>query len=126
MQGLVVIDDEPDIQWLVKTVFSIDPRFKAAVVAESAEAGIEMSGRMSGSGVIVLDHALSGPLTGFEVVRRLKAAAPHMKIILFSGHADLRPLVEEEPAVDAFVLKLDASRLLPVAQRLTGLAALYR
>lgn len=124
MQVLVVVEDDPDVQFLVESIFSTDPRFNAADVAESAEAALEWSARTPGPGVIVLDHGLAGSLTGLAAAPRIKDLAPLAKIILFTAHAELRSLAEEEPAIDAFLLKTDSTQLLPLAQRLTGLEAL--
>jgi CheY-like chemotaxis protein len=93
-------------------------------VAESAEAALEWSARTAGPGVIVLDHGLAGALTGLTAAQRLRELAPLAKIILFTAHAELKALADEEPAIDAFLLKTDSSQLLPLAQRLTGLGAL--
>lgn len=100
------------------------PRFNAADVAESAEAALEWSAQTAGPGVIVLDHGLAGALTGLTAAQRLRELAPLAKIILFTAHAELKALADEEPAIDAFLLKTDSSQLLPLAQRLTGLGAL--
>lgn len=124
MQVLVVIEDDPDVQFLIESVFSMDSRFCAADVAESAEVALEWSAQTTKPGVIVLDQGLSGSLSGLDAARRLKEVAPFTKIILFTAHAELQARAEEEPAVDAFLLKTDAIRLLPLAQRLTGLIEL--
>ena len=124
MQVLVVVEDDPDVQFLVESIFSMDPRFNAADVAESAEAALEWSARTAGPGVIVLDHGLAGALTGLTAAQRLRELAPLAKIILFTAHAELKALADEEPAIDAFLLKTDSSQLVPLAQRLTGLGAL--
>ena len=58
---LVVVEDDPDVQFLVETIFSMDSRFTLAGVAASAEDGLEMA-RTSQPGIIVLDHGLSGQL----------------------------------------------------------------
>lgn len=123
MQVLVVVEDDPDVQFLVESIFSMDPRFNAADVAESAEAALEWSACTPGPGVIVLDHGLAGPLTGLAAAQRIKEAAPLAKIILFTAHAELKLLADEEPAIDAFLLKTDSTELLPLAQRLTGVGA---
>jgi hypothetical protein len=44
-----------------------------------------------------------------------------VKIILFTAHAELQARAAIEPAVDGFVLKTESTRLLPLAQRLTGM-----
>ena len=120
MKVLVVVEDDPDVQFLVETIFAMDSRFALASVADSAEVALEAA-RTSEPGVIVLDHGLAGELTGLEAAPRLKAVAPQSKIIVFTARAELRGPAEAEPAVDAFLLKTDAEKLLPLAQHLTGL-----
>ena len=71
----------------------------------------------------MLDHGLSGQLTGLDGAPRLKELAPQAKIIMFTAHADLKDRADHEPAIDGFVLKTESSQLLPLAQRLTGLGA---
>ena len=122
MKVLVVVEDDPDVQFLVETIFSMDCRFTLAGVVAAAEDGLEMA-RTSQPGIIVLDHGLSGQLTGLDGAPRLKELAPQAKIIMFTAHADLKTRADNEPAIDGFVLKTESTRLLPLAQRLTGLGA---
>ena len=122
MRTLIVVEDDPDVQLLLETIFSMDPRFDVAEVAASAEKALEMAQTME-PGVIVLDHGLVGALTGLEAAPRLKALAPNSKIILFTAHAELKPRAEEEPAIDAFLLKTKSTKLLALAQQLAGLDA---
>jgi DNA-binding NtrC family response regulator len=118
---LVVVGDDPDVQFLVETIFSIDSRFTLAGVVASAEEALE-SLRTAEPGVIVLDQALSGQLTGLDAAPRLKELAPQAKIIMFTAHADLKARADKEP-VDGFVLQTKPTQLLRLAQRLTGLGA---
>jgi CheY-like chemotaxis protein len=120
MRVLVVVEDDPDVQFLIETVFSEDDRFSLAVLAASAEDALEVA-RTTEPGIIVLDHGLAGALTGLEAAPRLKAVAPNAKIILFTAHAELQHPAADEPAIDAFLLKTDILQLLPLAQRLTGI-----
>lgn len=120
MTVLVVVEDDTDVQLLIETVFSLDARFSFGGVVAAAEDALELV-RTSEPGIIVLDHGLAGKLTGLEAAPRLKEMAPNVKIILFTAHAELREPAEEEPAIDAFLLKTQAVQLLPVAQRLSGL-----
>lgn len=115
-----MVEDDPDVQFLIETVFSEDPRFSVAGVVASAEEALELA-HTAEPGIIVLDHGLSGVLTGLEAAPRFKAVAPNAKIILFTAHAELRHYAAEEPCIDAFLLKTDVSQLLALAQRLTGL-----
>lgn len=117
---LVVVEDDPDVQFLIETVFSMDCRFSVVGVAADAEDALEMA-RMTEPGIIVLDHGLAGMLTGLQAAPRLKEAAPQAKIILFTAHAELRDAAADEPAIDAFLLKTESTQLLPLAQRLSGM-----
>ena len=62
MKVLVVVEDDPDVQFLVETIFSMDSRFTLAGVAASAEEALK-SLRTTEPQIIVLDHGLSGQLT---------------------------------------------------------------
>ena len=120
MSLLVVVEDDLDIQLLIETVFSLDTRFHVAAVAVAAEDALEMT-RMTEPAIIVLDDGLAGELTGLDAAPRFKEVAPQSKIILFTAHAELRQRAAEERAIDAFLLKTESVRLLPVAQQLTGM-----
>lgn len=120
MKILVVIEDEPDVQFLVKAIFSMDPRFTVTSVAESAEEALETPPTAE-RGIIVLDHGLAGPLPGLAAAPMLKELAPQAKIIMFTAHAALQVRADKEPAIDAFLLKTNSEQLLPLAQHLLDL-----
>ena len=122
MKVLIVVEDDPDVQFLIETVFSEDGRFSPGGVAVSAEEAIEMA-RTTEPGIMVLDHGLAGALTGLAAAPQLKAVAPNAKIILFTAHAELRHPAADAPAIDAFLPKTDIAQLLPLAQLLTGLGS---
>jgi len=117
---LVVIEDDPDVQFLIEAIFSMDPRFNVTNVAESAEQALDLPST-SEPGIIVLDHGLAGPLPGLAAAPMLKELAPQAKIIMFTAHAALQARADKEPAIDAFLLKTEPDRLLPLAQTLLGL-----
>ena len=117
---IVVVEDEPDLQFLIEVIFSLDPRFSLAGQAASAEEGFALA-RSFEPALIVLDQGLTGELTGIEAAPRFKELAPHAKIILFTADAELEIPAGEEPAIDAFLLKTEITQLLRLAQLLTGL-----
>jgi DNA-binding NarL/FixJ family response regulator len=121
MSLLVVIEDDPDVQFLIESIFSMDPRFADPQVVDSAEEALE-SPPSSHPGIIVLDHGLAGPLPGLAAASLLKEQNPQAKIIMFTAHAALQARADKDPSIDAFLLKTEAGKLLPLAQRLTGLA----
>jgi DNA-binding NarL/FixJ family response regulator len=117
---LVVIEDDPDVQFLIEAIFAMDPRFSVTQVAKSAEEALDAP-PTSEPGIIVLDHGLAGPLPGLAAAPLLKERAPEAKIIMFTAHAALQARADNEPTIDAFLLKTDSEKLLPLAQQLTGL-----
>jgi DNA-binding NarL/FixJ family response regulator len=123
MKSVVIVEDDPDIQSLIATIFSMDPRFEVTGLAESAEDALEVA-RATKPEIIVLDDRLGGALTGVDAVPYFKEAAPQAKIILFTAHADLQARVVDQPDIDAFLLKTDTGELLPLAQQLTNMLSL--
>jgi len=117
---LVVIEDDPDVQFLIEAIFSMDPRFTVDHIAASAEEALDLE-PTSQPGIIVLDHGLAGPLPGLAAAPQLKERAPQAKIIMFTAHAALQARADKEPSIDAFLLKTEAERLLPLAQDLLGI-----
>jgi DNA-binding NarL/FixJ family response regulator len=99
----------------------MDPRLTLASVTESAEDALE-STRTHNPEFVILDHGLAGALTGLDAAPQLKAVVPHAKIVLFTAHTELKVAVDQEPAIDAFLLETDSTQLLALAQRLTGLS----
>jgi DNA-binding response OmpR family regulator len=59
---VMVVEDDPDVQFLKETIFSMDCRFSLGGVTASAEEAMD-SLRTAEPGIIVLDHGLSGRLT---------------------------------------------------------------
>jgi len=120
MKVLIVVEDDPDAQLLIETIFSLDSRFSVACVASSAEDALAAI-RVTQPEMIVLDHGLSGALSGSDAAPQLKQLAPEAKIILFTAHAELQAPAAANPAIDAFLVKTKSTELLALAKRLTGL-----
>lgn len=93
---LVVIEDDPDVQFLVRAIFALDPHFTVTHVAKSAEEALDAP-PISEPGIIVLDHGLAGPLPGLAAAPLLKEQAPQAKIIMFTAHAALQARADREP-----------------------------
>lgn len=117
----MVVEDEEDIRMLVRFRFEMEPDFDLDGEASDLSSAIAAAAT-SRPDLIVLDHKLDGPMTGLEGAPLLKEAAPDAKIILFSASEELRIPSEQSPAVDAFVLKTDIERLIPLGRHLLGLA----
>jgi len=123
VKTVVIVEDDLDIQSLIATIFSMDPRFSVVGLTDSAEDAIVVA-QAKGPEVIVLDDRLAGTLTGIQAVPLLKKVAPKAKIILFTAHPDVRARVVNRPDIDALLLKTETGELLPLAQQLTNMLSL--
>jgi DNA-binding NarL/FixJ family response regulator len=119
---LVIVEDEVDVRWLIKMTLLDDPRLELIGEAASAAEAIEVA-RVNQPGLIVLDHSIEGDVMGLEAAPMLREVAPGAKILMFSAF-DLAAEAEQEPAIDAFLLKTRIDILLPTVQGLLGLAPL--
>lgn len=72
---------------------------------------------------MVLDHFLSGELSGLAAAPLIQAVASGVKIVLFSDF-DLGSAADREPSIDAFLSKRHRRELLATVQRLLGLETL--
>jgi DNA-binding response OmpR family regulator len=116
----LVVEDDEDIRTLVRLQFGLDPEFE--VGGEAADLTTAVEAVMSQlPDLIVLDHMLEGDVTGLAGAPLLRSAAPDAKIILFSASEELRLPASESPAIDAFLLKTQIHRLVPLSRQLLGL-----
>jgi DNA-binding NarL/FixJ family response regulator len=116
---LVLVENDPDFQLLIRLRLADDPRIEITEEVGSASAAVQVVAR-HGTGLVILDHWLDGEENGLEAAPRIKEAAPEVRILLISSD-DLSGEALAEPAVDGFVWKAEIDRLLPTCQRLLGL-----
>ena len=117
----MVVEDEEDIRMLVRFRLELEPDFDLDGEAADIDTAVAEAAT-SQPDLIVLDHRLHGPVNGLDGAPLLKTAAPGAKIILFSASEELRIPATISPAVDAFLLKTDIERLIPLARELLGMA----
>jgi DNA-binding NarL/FixJ family response regulator len=115
----LVVEDEPDMQTMIRLLLTRDPRLASVGSASSAETALELLDRVEPS-LIILDHSIEGGVLGLEAAPMLKRKAPHAKILLFTAF-DMRKEATEEPAVDAYLRKDRFEQLLPTALQLLAL-----
>jgi DNA-binding NarL/FixJ family response regulator len=116
---LVVVEDDFDMRLLVKVTLAADPRIDVAGEAASAREAIELA-RGLHPGLIILDHAIEGDMTGLEAAPLIRQSAPNAKILLFTAY-DLAAEARAEPAIDGYLRKDEIHLLLPTVQRFLGL-----
>ncbi len=116
---VVIVDDEPDIRVLVRTILGLDGRFEVAGEAATGIEGLEQF-ELHRPDVLVLDQRMPG-LEGLEVAARVLASHPDQVVILVSA------FLNEAIVADAAALgvrrvlgKQDLSRLGDEISRLLG------
>lgn len=117
---VLVVEDNADIAMLVELQFSLDDEFQIVAHKVDVAGALEVVTSETPD-LIVLDHKLEGELTGLEGSSLIKLMAPDAKIILFTASEELRLPAADAPAIDAFLLKTQMDRLLPLSRRLLDL-----
>lgn len=120
MNVFLVVEDDPDIRMLVRFMFSGDPDFEVSGEVADMDAAVQVAADLQPD-LIILDNQLEGPETGLEGAPRLKSVVARCRIVLFSASEELRTPALAEPAIDAFLLKTDITRLMPLCRQLLGL-----
>ena len=119
---VLVVEDDDDMRRLIRATLKGDPHLEFCGEATTATEAIALA-RAAGPDVVVLNHFVEGDIMGLQAAPMIHAVAPEAKILLFTSH-DLAAEAAREPAVDAFLSKTKAARLLPTVQRLLGLEAI--
>ena len=118
-QVMVVVEDDPGMQVLIKEMLGDDPRLDLTGEALDLDEALEVA-RAAEPDLLILDHFIEGDVMGLEAAPMLKQASPRSKILLFTSH-DLTIEANREPAIDRILLKKDLGQLLPTVQSLLGL-----
>jgi len=80
---VLIVDDEPDMRMLVRTMLSIDQRFEIAGEATNGGEGLELFRELRPD-VLVLDQRMP-VLDGMQVAERVLADHPDQMVILMSA-----------------------------------------
>jgi DNA-binding NarL/FixJ family response regulator len=106
---VVCDDDETDLSAVEVTLFIARRVIDVVGTARSAGELLDLAGHTDFD-VAVIDLHMPG-VDGLETARRLKAAVPGCKVVIFSAHEERREEVEAEPAVDLFLYKVELASL---------------
>lgn len=93
---VLIVDDEPDILWLVRDAIDRADGIEVVGEATSGDEALELW-RRDRPDVVVLDQRMPG-LSGLEVAAIMRSEHPGQQIILFSGQMD-RALREQADAL---------------------------
>ena len=119
--NVLVVDDQRDVSKAIRAgIQSLDSQFEIATVMSGEEAMLEA--RLRKFDLLISEIRLTG-MSGVELVRKLRAAKPDIKVILVSVATD-RYIRREiaDSNVDAFLQKpLEIPDLLSQVEQLLGL-----
>lgn len=119
--SVLIIDDHPIVLAGLRMVLEIDPRFVICAEAASAAAAQEAAARLLPD-LMIADLALAGGDDGIGLIRRLKAAAPDTRILVYSS-SDEREYARHALAAGASGYVSKSAGLPRVADALARIAA---
>jgi two-component system nitrogen regulation response regulator GlnG len=124
MPTLLVIDDEPSIQYFFRQAF--DDLDVTLLTASSAAEGIEAV-RRARPDVIVLDISLPDA-SGLDAFRRIHETAPKVPVIFITGHGTMATAVEAMRlgAYEYLLKPLELDQLTDVVERAFAISRLMR
>jgi two-component system, response regulator YesN len=86
MPGILIVDDNANIRHLLHSFVESNTGYKVCGEAENGSEALEKAKKLRPD-LVLLDLTLPG-MTGTETATALKLELPHVKIILFTFHAD--------------------------------------
>jgi len=84
--GMLVVEDNEDIRFLLDVIFDLHPTMELDGSAKNFEEGLELWRRLRPS-MIILDYQLPGR-DGLELAAEILAEQPDQAIVLFSAYLD--------------------------------------
>jgi DNA-binding NarL/FixJ family response regulator len=84
---VLIVDDEPDIRLLLRSMLGIDQRFEVAGEAANGAEGIELCESLRPD-VVILDQRMP-VLGGMEAAERILRDHPEQAIVLLSAYIDV-------------------------------------
>jgi DNA-binding NarL/FixJ family response regulator len=117
---VLIVEDEPDMQHLLRILLAADRRLVIAGMATSASEALAVV-EAAPVDVVILDQGIRGAVTGLELAPLLRRSSPGGAIILFSAR-DLADEADATDAIDAYLRKDAVATLLPLVHKLLGLS----
>ena len=90
--SVLIVDDDPTIRLLIRSVLTRDGRFGTIETAEGGYEALELGYHLRPA-VIVLDLAM-WDLSGYETLPQLKSRLPDAKIVVYTSSYDERMRAE--------------------------------
>lgn len=101
---LLIADDHPVVRDGLVAILSTQPDFEVAAVAEDGQQAVELVADLRPD-VILLDLEMPR-LDGAEAIRQMRAADPHVRVIVFTAYdTDERILAAVQAGAQGYLLK---------------------
>lgn len=101
---LLIADDHPVVRDGLVAILSTQPDFEVAAVAEDGQEAVELVADLRPD-VILLDLEMPR-LDGAEAIRQMRAADPHVRVIVFTAYdTDERILAAVQAGAQGYLLK---------------------
>jgi CheY-like chemotaxis protein len=95
MASILVVDDEPDVGEAIEAV--LEHAGFTVVVAQSATSGLEAVARQKFD--VVVTDIIMPKVNGLELIRKLRADHPRIRVIAISGGGSFGPLSLKPDAI---------------------------
>jgi two-component system, chemotaxis family, chemotaxis protein CheY len=116
---IVIVDDEPDLRLLLRTMLHLDHRIQIAGEAGDGDEALARYEELQPD-VVVLDQRMP-VMSGLEVAERILAHHPDQRVILFTAFLDETTTAKARALGIASVMAKDQiDRLGPEIYRLAG------
>lgn len=89
---IVIIDDHAGLREMLSLMLSRDPAYEVTAQTDSGHAALELC-RRTRPDLVILDLMLP-ELNGMEVLRRLRAGIPSIRVLIYSGTSNHSLIVE--------------------------------
>lgn len=116
---ILVVEDDLDMQYLIRENLRPDSRLKCVGDTTSALEALTLTKKLDPV-LVILDHKLEGEIMGLQAAPKIKSISPKIRIILFTV-LELSYEANSEPAIDLYLPKSGLEKLLGFTQKILNL-----
>ncbi len=117
--NVLVVDDHDVVHWGCRLMLTQQPWVERCLSARTGSEALALAARYRPH--VALVDLFIGEESGAEICEQLRAAAPHTRVLLFSGAGDISPRAARAAGASGFAHKDWSARRLAAAVRAVGL-----
>ena len=111
MPGILIADDNANIRILLRTTIETRPTLKVCGEAGNGAEAIELATQLLPD-LVLMDFSMP-VVNGAIAASLLKKALPHIKVVLFTLHADIPTSLQRSLGIDLLIRKTEDVNQLP-------------